>query len=414
MGSHKHIRAQAITVCALAAAFAVVSICAVAQQSPPTVRHHRVEEPAPPPSDVDQAEAAMQRSDFATAESLLQKAVAADANDYRAWFDLGYVYNALNRPADAIDAYQKSVAVKPDVFESNLNLGLLLAKQGENAEAAKYLKAATQLKPSNTHPEQSLANAWQALGRVEQSTDPQQAQLAYAEAAKLAPSSPEAHVSAAMALQKQGNLDAAAREYQQALASDPNSKGALSGLASVFIEQKKYADAEAPLRRLAAEDTNNTANQVQLARVLAAEGKNEEAAQELQAVLKANPGDPHAELELGTLYVKAGKDPEGEQQFRLALQKLPQDPGVHLALGSVLMDEHKYPEAEQQLLIAIRLKPDLPDAYGVLHPGCTGGSGVGDAHPIGRQFHYGRGIAGCHAERERSCPPGQAVHCDRS
>ena len=47
--------------------------------------------------EVDQAETAMQHSDFTTAESLLQKAITAKPNDYRAWFDLGYVYNATQR-----------------------------------------------------------------------------------------------------------------------------------------------------------------------------------------------------------------------------------------------------------------------------------------------------------------------------
>src|SRR5579871_6559081 len=148
-----------------------------AQQSPPTVRHHRIAEPSTETTtspDVLQAEAAMQRGDFTQAETLLQKAVAAKADDYRAWFDLGFVYNALKRAPEAIAAYRRAVAAKPDVFESNLNLGLLLAKQGDETEAAKYLKAATQLKPE-AHQQESLAHAWQALGRVEQVSDPRSA-----------------------------------------------------------------------------------------------------------------------------------------------------------------------------------------------------------------------------------------------
>jgi len=57
----------------------VASICVSAQESKPTVRHHRVEETVPDDTtspEVDQAEAAMQKNDFAAAASLLQKAVA--------------------------------------------------------------------------------------------------------------------------------------------------------------------------------------------------------------------------------------------------------------------------------------------------------------------------------------------------
>ncbi|MGB9253492.1 MAG: tetratricopeptide repeat protein, partial [Candidatus Korobacteraceae bacterium] len=336
-----------------------------AQESKPTIRHHRVEEPAEDvtPPEVAQAEDAIQHNDFATAEALLQKAIAAKPNDYRAWFDLGYVYNATHRQTEAIDAYRKAVAAKPDVFESNLNLGLLLAKSGDNAEAAKYLRAATQLKPT---PGASLARAWQALGRVLESTAPQQALAAYAEATKLNPKDPEPHIAAAVLLTNQKDFEAAAREYQTAVQLDPTSKDALSGLVDLYVAQKKYSDAEAALRKLLASDPQNNAAHLQLGRVLLAEGKNSEAADEFHTALQANPNDPHAALELGTLYVKANKNPEAEQQFRVAVHGSPQDPEPHYALGSLLMYEKKFPEAQQELLMAVRLKPDLADAYGNL------------------------------------------------
>ena len=36
------------------------------------------------------------------AEALLQKAMATKPDDYRAWFDLGYIYRLSQRPGDAI------------------------------------------------------------------------------------------------------------------------------------------------------------------------------------------------------------------------------------------------------------------------------------------------------------------------
>ncbi len=311
-----------IVVAAVAAA--VTPLCLVAQESKPTIRHHRVEETVPDDNsspEVDQAETAMQHNDLTTAETLLQKAVTAKPGDYRAWFDLGYVYNATQRRAEAIDAYRKAVAAKPDVFESNLNLGLLLAKQGDNAEAAKYLQAATQLKPT-ANPQAGLARAWQALGRVEESADPQQALAAYSEAAKLNPKDPEPHLCGRKASIRSKTIWTQLREnIRQRRKLDPKSQEALAGLVNLDVAQKKYADAETALRKLLAADPQNSNARVQLGRVLVAEGKNQEAAQELQAGLQANPGDPHAALELGTLYVKANKNAEAEQQFRLAVAK---------------------------------------------------------------------------------------------
>jgi tetratricopeptide (TPR) repeat protein len=336
------------------------------QESTPTVRHHTVQEATSETSpQVEQAEAAIQQGDYTTAQPLLEKAVAANPEDYLAWFDLGYVYKATNQLGKAIDAYRKSVAAKSDVFESNLNLGILLARQSNNAEAAKYLKAATQLKPT-AHADEGLARAWQSLGIVLQDSDPQQALAAFAEAEKLEPNNFEVHFAAGQVLEKQNQLDAAAKEYETAGALDPKSMEPVVALSVVFTKQQKYAQAESMLHKLLAADPQNQTVRTQLGRILAAEGKSDEAAKELGAGDGKIPDDPHAALELGTLYVKAGNYPQAEQMFRSAVQKLPQDAEAHYALGSALMQEKKYPEAQQELLMTVKLKPDLGEAYGNL------------------------------------------------
>ncbi|HZU21408.1 MAG TPA: tetratricopeptide repeat protein, partial [Terriglobales bacterium] len=107
----------------------LASAAAAAAQTHTTIRHHTVAEStaAPVKPEVTQAEAALDRKDYAAAEPLLKKAVSDDARDYRAWFDLGLLYKATNRRADAIDAYRNSVAADSSFFESNFNLGVTLA-----------------------------------------------------------------------------------------------------------------------------------------------------------------------------------------------------------------------------------------------------------------------------------------------
>src|SRR5512146_3331500 len=92
----------------------VLGAGALAQKTPPrpgnlgagqTVRRHRVAEDG-----VSRAEAAIEKKDYPAAEQILQQAVQKDANDYRAWFDLAFVFTATDRPQDAISAYKRSVA----------------------------------------------------------------------------------------------------------------------------------------------------------------------------------------------------------------------------------------------------------------------------------------------------------------
>src|SRR6266436_2306132 len=75
-----------------------------------TVRHHRVaEQDQSQLPELAQAESAIEKKDYAAAEPLLKKVVAAQAANYQAWFDLGFVYNALGRSEDSIAAYRQSV-----------------------------------------------------------------------------------------------------------------------------------------------------------------------------------------------------------------------------------------------------------------------------------------------------------------
>jgi Tfp pilus assembly protein PilF len=107
------------------------------------------------PTDLSRAEEAIQKNDFPAAEPLLKKAIGGDPKNYQAWFDLGFVYNRLGRTAESIHAYRQSVAAKPDVFESNLNLGLMLARSN-SPEAEPFLRTATKLKPTD-HVEEGQA-----------------------------------------------------------------------------------------------------------------------------------------------------------------------------------------------------------------------------------------------------------------
>src|SRR5271167_3121761 len=124
----------------------IVLLTGAFAQTHTTVRHHRELVDDTPP-EIAQAEDAIQKNDFAGAETLLKKALDKDPNNYQAWFDLGFVLNHLARTDESIAAYRKSVAAKPDVFESNLNLGLMLARSN-NPEAEQFLHAATALKPT--------------------------------------------------------------------------------------------------------------------------------------------------------------------------------------------------------------------------------------------------------------------------
>src|SRR5947209_4945168 len=189
---------------ALLAAFLVLVTLAVAspaQSTSTTVRHHRIADQDSAAALLTEAETDIDKHDYANAEPLLNKFLEAHPDSYSAWYDLGFVYHSLGKSNDSIAAYRKSVAAKPDVFESNLNLGLALA-EAEQLDAEHFLRAAVNLKPSSD-PGQGHKRAWIALGRLLEASKPDEAISAFQQAAISDPKDPEPHLVAGSLLEKQ-------------------------------------------------------------------------------------------------------------------------------------------------------------------------------------------------------------------
>src|SRR5437899_399337 len=346
---------------ALVFCLAIAQVISAAQTGK-AVRHHKVavEDPSSPP-ELTQAESAIEKKDYATAEPLLKKVVERDGNNYAAWFDLGFLYNALGQSEDSISAYRKSVAAKPDVFESNLNLGLMLARAGQ-PDAEQFLRAATKLKPT-AHEAEGRARAWLSLARVIEANKPDEAIEAYRQAATLEPRDPEPHLAAGALLEKQNHFADAEQEYKQAATIDPSSGDALAALANVYMRGHRFTDAEGILRKLVALHPNDASAHMQHGRMLAADGQNDGAIVELQRALKLDPNDTAAQRDLADLYVSAKKYDQAETQYRALLASHPNDAELHQGLGHALLEQREFPEAQRELVNAINLKSDLGSAY---------------------------------------------------
>jgi Flp pilus assembly protein TadD len=342
------------------AIFLTVLTASAFAQDHTTIRHYKERVDDTPP-EIAQAEDAIQKNDFAGAETLLKKAIDKAPDNYQAWFDLGFVLNRLGRADESIAAYRKSVAAKPEVFESNLNLGLMLVRSN-NPDAEQFLRAATTLKPT-AHVEEGQARAWLALAHLLENKKPDDALQAYRKASELTPKDPEPHLSAGLLHERQKEFSAAEAEYKQSLALDPKSSEAAIGLTNIYMKSGRLGDAEPLLRRIASEHPDDAGIHLQLGRLLTAQGKKDDAIAEMQTALKLSPSDSEAQRELVDLYASAGKNDLAETLYRTLLTANPKDAELHRGLGQALLRQKKFPEAQQEFWTAVHLKPDWPDVY---------------------------------------------------
>jgi tetratricopeptide (TPR) repeat protein len=331
-----------------------------------TVRHHQQkQETDPSAAQIAQAEAAIEKQDYAAAEKLLLPVVASNPKNALAWYDLGYVYKATKRPTLAIDAYRKSVAATPDLYEANLGLGLMLAEHGNSAEATTTLKTALKQMPQ-VAPASQKASAWMALGHLQEQSSPNDAASSFRKAAELLPKESGPRVAAARAFTITNDVPGAEREYKEALKIDPNERAALTGLVDLYRENNRPAEAGLALRNYAKQFPDDPKAHLMLGQALLKAGDSDAALAEFDAGLKQSPHDAELLHQVAAMCASLKKYDIAAARYAELNQAVPNNAQYHYEYGVVLMQLHKFPEAQEQLVAALKRDGKMLQAYGDL------------------------------------------------
>jgi tetratricopeptide (TPR) repeat protein len=165
----------------------------------------------------DKATAALGRKKFDEAAALLNKLVAADPKDYKAWTDLGTASYALDKQTEAEAAYTRALAEKPGYLTAAVNLGRLRVLTKSYDKAVEILKPAV-----GEHPQS--ADAHHLLGEAYLQTRMFPEAIAhFDEAVRLEPQAKaDLHLRLAAIYDAGGMKDRAAAELEQFLPKRPD------------------------------------------------------------------------------------------------------------------------------------------------------------------------------------------------
>ncbi len=155
------------------------------------------------------------------AGELKEKVLALPERTPEEWFAfaLDLETDPDSRP-QAIEAYRRVVARKPDWYEAHVNLGALLFQQEELPEAAGCFRCAVQLQPRNPLAHYNLGTVLDELGELEV------ARRHLSEAVRLKRDYADAHYNLALVAEKLGLPQQARRHWQRYLQLDPTSQWA--------------------------------------------------------------------------------------------------------------------------------------------------------------------------------------------
>jgi Tfp pilus assembly protein PilF len=154
--------------------------------------------------------AAAQAKNYSAAIDSFRRTAELDPNQHVAWAHLGEAYLALNQVSEAIGAYERAVAIKPDDAAYHNNYSIALARAGKVDQAAQELEVAARLDPVNA------GKYFYNLGAVFVNTGKsQQAETAFRRATEVDPNYADAYFQLGICLMGRATVNAAGRVVPQ-------------------------------------------------------------------------------------------------------------------------------------------------------------------------------------------------------
>ena len=205
--------------------------------------------------------------------------------------EMGHVWLQVlpkNAAGDGRLALQEAVMRRrlekyPADFLAHYNLGALLQIQGKSEEAIACYQDALKVEPKSATARNSLGAALLMQDRIPDAIGELR------EALRLDSGYLNARYNLARALAATGELDAAEIEMATFVKAKPDDAQAQADLGTIYIHERKFADALPCFRAAARLDPGNADVQVNLGTVLAITGDLKSAEQAFEAALKINP-----------------------------------------------------------------------------------------------------------------------------
>ncbi len=289
---------------------------------------------------------ALDEGKYQTAADLFRKAIAADAQDYYAHFNLAMALTLLNKDAEGIAEYRTTLELKPNLYEAELNCAILLLRQKNPADALVLLEDAVTQKPTEYAPRFYLAEALVQTAQWEKAFD------SYKQAAGLDTKAAAAELGMGRALAMQGKLDEAAPHFREAIRRDPQYKDALLSLAALYEESKRVAEAAA----IYAEFPENAAAQQRRTSLLLSNQKYAEAKAQLEEIYQKSP-TPANRKALASVYLQNQDLDKALPLLQTAVAEEPSNYELRMGYAHALRDRRNFPAAALQFQEAAKLKP---------------------------------------------------------
>jgi putative PEP-CTERM system TPR-repeat lipoprotein len=263
------------------------------------------------------AKHALTQRDREAAQLYAAEAVAKDPSNADAWLFQGSVLRAANKPDEALAAFDKVLALKPNHRSAHVEKATLDISRGKYDAAQTELDQATKATPGNT-----LVTYTQGL-------------LDYS----------------------QGKFKAAQESVQKVLKVAPNYVPAMLLAGAVELNLGATQQAEQHLRKVLDAAPDNLYARKLLAQTLLKSSQPADAAEALAPALAHPTGDAQLLALAGESYLQARQFDKASNYFEKAAEIAPKAAVVHTSLGLSRLNQGQQDKAISELKLATELDP---------------------------------------------------------
>jgi tetratricopeptide (TPR) repeat protein len=295
------------------------------------------------------------------------------------------------QPQRAIELIGRAIAAKPRVADYHSNLAEAYRALGRLDEAVACGQEALRLQPNFAAAANNLGLALQAQGKVEAAVarfrqalalQPQaamfhnnlgnalrlqgnkvQAVAHFRQAFQIAPNLAEAHSNLGQLLLELHQLPEAALHCREAVRLRPNFPETHNNLGNVLREQGKLPEAKACYAQALQLNRDLALTYSNMGQAVQEEGRLDEAVAWYQQGLLREPGAARIHCNLASALAEQERYDEAMTRYELALRCDAGYAEAHQGLGAVLHDQGHFEKAGERFREAIRLQPELASAH---------------------------------------------------
>ena len=278
-------------------------------------------------------------------------------NAFIVWNILGVSTAQIGMLDKAIEAYKKTISLKPDFPEPYYNMGNVLKNHGKLDEAVAAYNKAILLKSNYEKAYNNMGLVLQGQGKIDEAIE------AYNKSISLNPDSPETLNNLGITLQHQRKLDEAIEAFKKALLLKPDFAETYNNLGSVYQDQRKLDKASEAYKKAISLKPDYAEFYCNIGVVLKEQGKLDEAIDAYHKALSLKPNYPDAYNNIGIVLEEKNSLDEAIDAYNKALSLNPNYAEVNTNIGVVLLQKGMLDEAIEAHKKSIALKPDFVKAH---------------------------------------------------